>query len=122
MRNFKLLAFSVLLAGLIPASSHAQAQPVALERATGTRLAEATGHFGRTRSLLIAAVREFDKATAKVDPKALIDEAEYRSILLDRIEDLDRILSPQPRATKSGIRYDSDTRLLGNLGEAPKRK
>ena len=93
-----------------------------IESATRPTLAKATGHYSRTRSLLIAAVREFDKANKLVDPGALIKTNEFRNILLDRVEDLDKILAPQPRVSEAGVRYESDGRLLGNLAEAPERK
>ncbi len=73
---------------------------------------EAVAHFARARSLLIAALREFDKGRKIASPSELLDVARWRNSLIDRAEDLDRVLDPQPRATKGGIRFEADPRLL----------
>lgn len=97
-------------------SAPAQQMPIravtGLERAEGERLAEATGHYARTRSLIIAAIREFDKAAALASPDALIDSQEWRRTLVDRAQDLEKVLDPQPRASRGGVKFDADTRLL----------
>ena len=84
-----------------------------LERAKGEKLATAIGHYARARSLLIAAVREFDQGLKLVDPSALLDSGVWRTTLIDRADELQRVLDPQPRATKTGIKYQADSRLLG---------
>ena len=122
MNGFK--GLGVILSGLVLIATPAVAEisSTKIESASRPTLAKATGHYARTRSLLIAAVREFDKANKLVDPGALIKANEFRNILLDRVEDLDKVLAPQPRVSEAGVRFDSDTRLLGNLAEAPKQK
>ena len=83
-----------------------------LEKASGEKLAAAIGHYARSRSLLIAAINEFDKGYKIANPNALLDSKEWKSTLVDRAEELQRVLDPQPRASKGGVRFDADTRLL----------
>jgi len=78
----------------------------------------AVGHFARSRSLLIAALREFDQGYKLAKPDAIIDSKQWRDDLISRAEDLERILAPQARASKFGVRYDADARLLGSNTEA----
>ncbi len=119
LNSLALLSATLLL---LSGSAFAEVSSAKIESATRPTMAKATGHYARTRSLLIAAVREFDKANKLVDPGSLIKANEFRNILLDRVEDLDRVLAPQPRVSEAGVRYDSDSRLLGNLAEAPARE
>jgi len=95
----------------------ANSKAVPIERAQGATLSKAVGHYARSRSLLIAAIREFDNATNLVDPDSLIDAEHFRTVLLERSRDLEHILSPQPRVSKEGVRFEPDSRLLG---EAPR--
>lgn len=114
-----LLTLFLLGAACIPAAS-AQTS-VALERAEGPVLAQAVGHYARSRSLLLAALREFDKADRLVHPGALLDVREWRSDILSRAEDLERVLDPQPRTTETGVYFQPDSRLLGAAGPAAGR-
>jgi hypothetical protein len=74
--------------------------------------AEAIAHYARSRSLIIAALHEFDKGRKLASPNQLLDPVQWRNTLIDRAEDLDRVLDPQPRATKGGIKFEADPRLL----------
>ncbi len=85
-----------------------------IERAKGEKLATAMGHYARARSLLVAAIREFDKGYGIVDPNALLDSRMWRESLLDRSEELARLLDPQPRATRGGVKFGSETRGIGD--------
>ena len=91
----------------------AEKETVSLKRAQGEELASAIGHYARARSLLIAAVREFDKGLKQANPDILIDSKEWRNSILDRAEDLEKVLSPQPHATERGVYFNPDSRLLG---------
>lgn len=84
-----------------------------LQHARGERLASAVGHYARARSLLIAAIREFDRAQQLADPSSLLDPKKWRTTLVKRGEELERVLDPQPRLTVSGIKFNADPRLLG---------
>ncbi len=107
--------FAVLgLAVICPIYSvHAEREAVSLERAEGQELSTAVGHYARSRSLLLAAIREFDQGLRHANPDVLIDSAAWRNTLIDRAEDLEKVLAPQPRATTRGIQYTPDSRLLG---------
>ncbi|RMG44037.1 MAG: hypothetical protein D6719_02645 [Candidatus Dadabacteria bacterium] len=85
----------------------------ALERARGAELAAAVGHYARARSLLLAAVREFDRGMQMADPQALLNTKEWRTTLIDRAHDLEKILDPQPVITEKGVRFEPDPRLSG---------
>ena len=89
-----------------------ETRPLGLETAQGEQLATAIGHFGRARSLLIAALQEFDQGCKFANPKILLNIETWRNNIIDRTEDLDRVLAPQARASKGGVQYQSDTRLL----------
>lgn len=113
MKVFKYLPVCALAFCLQVSDAKAQATPVNLERAQGEELATAIGHYARARSLLLAAVREFDQGLKHANPQVLVDVKEFRNTLLDRAEDLEKILAPQPRATKRGVQFAPDSRLLG---------
>ena len=119
----RLSSFFVGLLGIVALSvseSSADAPPPAtrtasrmtLEKAEGTTLAAATGHFARARSLIIAAIQEFDAGTALASPDAILNSTEWRKSLINRAEELEHILDPQPQITRGGVRYSADSRLL----------
>jgi hypothetical protein len=74
--------------------------------------AEAVAHYARSRALLISALNEFDKARKIAKPDELLDSTKWRNTLIDRAEDLERVLDPQPRITQGGIKFQADSRLL----------
>lgn len=86
-----------------------------IDKATGPKLSRAMGHYARARSLLIAAIQEFDKGFAIANPNAILDSKAWRSDIIDRTRELERVLDPQPRVSNTGVRYDSDSRLLKDL-------
>ena len=94
-------------------SGRTSAKPVAaLGSAENQNTTEAIALFARSRSLIIAALHEFDKGRKLASPNQLLDPVQWRNTLIDRAEDLDRVLDPQPRATKGGIKFEADPRLL----------
>ena len=88
-------------------------EPPAIQQVEPEILSAAIGHFARARSLLIAALREFDQGYKLAKPDSILDSKEWRSDLISRAEDLERVLSPQARASRFSVRYDADPRLLG---------
>ena len=103
----------VIWAGLIALGySAAWAESVNLGQASQEEANEAVAHYARSRALLVAAVYEFDKARMIAKPDELLDSTKWRNTLIDRAEDLERVLDPQPRATKGGIKFSADPRLL----------
>ena len=95
----------------------AEVQRVAIGQASQEQAAEAVAHYARARALLISALNEFDVARKLARPDELLDPVKWRNTLIDRAEDLDRVLDPQPRATKGGIRFEADPRLLPEAGK-----
>lgn len=94
---------------------------ISLQTAKGEKLAVASGHYARARALLIASVREFDQGLDLVDPSALVDTQKWRKSVLDRAEELARVLDPQPRSSRSGIRFDDSTAGIGDAGALKKQ-
>ena len=90
----------------------AWAESVNLGQASQEEAAEAVAHYARSRALLIASINEFDKARKIAKPDELLDSSKWRNTLIDRAEDLERVLDPQPKATKGGIKFSADPRLL----------
>jgi len=77
-------------------------------------LAIATGHYARSRSLLLAAIREFDAGYKLANPDLILDSKIFRNTLISRAKELEHVLDPQPRASKTGVRFNPDTRLLAD--------
>ena len=96
--------------GLKPTRIDAQAP--ALEAARGEDLAAALGHYAKARSLLVSAINEFDRGYKLARPDSLLDSREWRSDLISRAEDLEKVLAPQPRVSKGGVKFEADRRLL----------
>lgn len=106
--------FSVLSMAFVvgAAAPLALAESVNLGQASQEEAAEAVAHYARSRALLIASINEFDKARKIAKPDELLDSSKWRNTLIDRAEDLERVLDPQPKATKGGIKFSADPRLL----------
>ncbi len=100
----------VVMGWLPPAFSE---QPAPLQRANNEELSAGMGHFARARSLLVAAINEFDAGLKVVNPEALLDVKGFRGSLLERAGELERVLDPQPRVSRAGVAYEPDSRLLG---------
>lgn len=96
----------------LPGGDRAMARQMTLGSAGQEETTEAVAHFARSRALLIAALNEFDRGRKIASPSDLLDPVQWRNTLIDRAEDLDRVLDPQPRATKGGIKFEADPRLL----------
>lgn len=109
-----ILLFSLIFS---VASANAQSEPAnqapGIERASVTELSKAMGHFSRARSLLLKAVQEFDLGSSTASPDVILDSGAWRSEVIARTRELERVLDPQPRITKGGVRYEADSRLLG---------
>ena len=105
---------SVVLASfwMVVPGSYAETRTASLDQADQETTVEAVAHYARCRALLIAALNEFDTARKIAKPDDLLDPVKWRNTLIDRAEDLERVLDPQPRATKGGIKFSADPRLL----------
>lgn len=91
-------------------SAHAESQNIGQTSTEAT--AEAIAHYARARALLVSALNEFDQGRKIARPDELLDPTKWRNTLIDRAQDLERILDPQPKATKGGIKFSADPRLL----------
>jgi hypothetical protein len=105
-------AKALILGGLVHLPVKAMAQERSLAGARPEVAAEAVAHYARSRALLVSAINEFDKGRKLAKPDELLDSNKWRMTLIDRAEDLERVLDPQPRATKGGIKFEADSRLL----------
>jgi hypothetical protein len=103
---------SICFCSLFCAYAEKDGHGTPITRADNEELASAIGHYSQARALLIAAIREFDKGLKYANPEQVIDVKELRHTLLDQAETLEKILDPQPRTTKYGIRFEGDSRLL----------
>ena len=113
VRHFIVTASLVVAAiGLGISPTYADKRAVALGQADQETAVEAVAHYARARALLIAALNEFDTARKIARPDELLDPVKWRNTLIDRAEDLERVLDPQPKATRGGIKFSADPRLL----------
>lgn len=95
---------------IAPKTSETKA--MTLERASGEDLASAIGHYAKSRSLLLAAIREFDLGYKLARPDSLLNSKEWRNGVINKAQELERVLAPQPRVTHSGVKFEGDNRLL----------
>ncbi|MCC6934033.1 MAG: hypothetical protein IT292_12415 [Deltaproteobacteria bacterium] len=72
----------------------------------------AIGHYARSRSLLVEALAEFELGRRLADPGLIIDTEQWRMTLVSRTEELNRILDPKPRVTRSGVRFKANSKLI----------
>lgn len=99
-------------ASLNGVSASAQSNDTLLN-ANPQSMARGIGHFERARSLLLAAVREFDSGYKYVKPDQVIDSEAWRKSILTRAEEMESLLSPRPREAKVGSRFEPNSGLLG---------
>ncbi len=104
--------FSTVSVSLAENSGNADLRVSSIQKASDEDLAVATGHFARSRALLIAAIREFDLGCKVANPDSILDAKAFRGTISTRAEELERILDPQPRVTRGGIRYSPEPALL----------
>ena len=101
--------------GAVSASAETKPGP-SMEKVKGEELSSAIGHYSRARALLIAAVKEFDDGRKFANPDIILDSGAWRSTVIDRAEDLERVLAPQAKASKSGIKFEAYPELLTEAG------
>lgn len=96
----------------------AQSGGTRIEAATIQQQQRAAAQYLKAKAQLTSALRYFDEGLKIAEPSAIIDVPRWRNTVIDRIEELERILAPQARATRDGVRFEGDSHLLGDLGEA----
>lgn len=94
------------------ACATAQAQYVApVEQAEAAK-----AHYAKARALLVEALQEFELGRRMARPDLLIDSEEWRISVVSRTEELNRVLDPQPRVTRGGVRIQANQRLIKGEG------
>jgi len=84
------------------------------EQREKTRINRATAHYARSRSLLLAAIDEFDKGRQLADPSLLLNGDQWRAGLVEKAKQMERVIAPRPREADAGVALPSDSRLLGS--------
>jgi hypothetical protein len=107
-----LIIIAAISSSYLPQISHAE-EALTIERASGDRLSSAVAHYGRARMYLLAAIREFDKGMKSANAETLLDTSKFRTTLVNRASELERVLDPQPRVSNSGVTFSPDPRLIG---------
>lgn len=115
----KTLSFLLLLtASIIPLQNsfadYADDVEISNKRADGESFAIAQGHYARARHMLARAVQEYDKGVGSVNPDVLLDIHAWRNTVLDRMEDLERILTLQPTANEQGVEFTPESRFIND--------
>jgi hypothetical protein len=77
----------------------------------------AKGHYARSKALLIEAIREFDMGARRAKPDAVLNSKEWRASLVNRAEELDRFLDPQPRISGTGVKFKAEGALIRSTAE-----
>lgn len=80
--------------------------------ASSERSAAALGHYARARAMLIEALAEFEEGKRLANPDLLIDSEQWRLTVVSRAEELNRVLDPKPKVTRSGVRYKAHKRFI----------
>ena len=106
-------AFLVTTIFITSSKAFAEDSSTTLLNSDPQKLAKGIGHFERSRSLLLAAIREFDAGYKYVKPDQVLDTDMWRSSILTRASELETMLSPRPREANTGIKYEADPRLIG---------
>jgi hypothetical protein len=118
MRNAKVQTVLVqLLAAAAFGASALTVTARADEYASPERTAAAVGHYARARSLLLQALDEFEQGRKIARPDLLLDSEEFRISVVSRAEELNRVLDPQPKVTRSGVRFKGSPDLIRNPRE-----
>lgn len=84
--------------------------------ASAERAEAARGHYARARTLLVEALAEFERGRRIARPDILLDPEEWRLSVVSRTEELNRVLDPQPRVTRSGTRFKANPLLIQDEG------
>ncbi|MCB0344399.1 MAG: hypothetical protein KDD66_04755 [Bdellovibrionales bacterium] len=85
--------------------------------ASAERVSAARGHYARARTLLVEALAEFERGRRIARPDILLDPEEWRLSVVSRTEELNRVLDPQPRVTRSGTRFKANSLLIQTGGQ-----
>lgn len=104
--------FSMALVGYLSVLSGAALAEGEAVFASPERSQAAIGHYARARAMLVEALAEFEEARRVARPDMLLDPEEWRLSVISRTEELNRVLDPQPRVTRSGVKYKANKLLI----------
>lgn len=107
------IIFAIIISTLGQSDGFAQSSGGDLLNNDPSRLARGIGHFERSRSLLLAAIREFDSGYKYAKTDQLLDADLWRQNILSRAKELEVILSPKAREIKAGSSYEPNPALIG---------
>ena len=102
-----LLILALSLQSSLPQEAAAESSYASPERREA-----AVGHYSRARALLVEALREFEAGRKIARPDMLLDSEEWRISVVSRTEELNRVLDPKPRVSKSGVYFNANPLLL----------
>lgn len=86
--------------------------------ASSERSKIALGHYARARAMLVEALSEFEQAEKLARPDLLIDSSAWRTAIVTRAEELNRVLDPHPRISRHGVRFKASSLLVREPGKA----
>ena len=92
-------------------TSHAKAT-ILIENADKKTITAATGHYSRARSLLISALKEYDRGVKRADPSSIVNSKKVRNSIIYSARELERLIAPRARKSESGIQYSEEPGLL----------
>lgn len=81
------------------------------------KAATAADHYLNARILLLRALEEFEDGRKLASPEMFVDSEEWRSAIVARASDLNRVVDPKPRLTRSGVRYKENPALIKRKAE-----
>ena len=105
----RLALFTACLGSLF---SHVNDAHSESQYASEERNSAAVAHYARARSLLVEAVREFESGRELARPDMFFDGDSWRTNIVSRAEDLNRVLDPKPRVTRSGVTFRANPALI----------
>jgi len=62
--------------------------------------------------MLVEALQEFEQGRKLARPDMLLDTEEWRISIISRTEELNRLIDPKPRVTRSGVRFRANARMV----------
>lgn len=108
----KILNGQILTASLIFIAGSSSIALAQSQFASTERSSAAVSHYARARSLMVEAVREFEEARTLARPDMFFNGDEWRTSVVSRAEDLNRVLDPKPRVTRSGVTFRANPALI----------
>jgi hypothetical protein len=90
-------------------SARSGKKSVELQDASSERRSAAVGHYSRARTMLIEAIEEFEHARTIARPDLVLNGDDFRAGLIQKIDDLSKVIEPQANVARAGARFDDRT-------------